>query len=132
MLANRGATLSIADTNQKGLEQGLAAIAGDHHITQVIDVRIRAQVDSWIQYTVEHFGRLDGGINLAGVVTDGLPIESETDEHWEFLMGVNAKGVFNCMRAQLRYMSPSGAVVSTCPSTIDTTIHFGPVCFTWT
>lgn len=46
------------------------------------------------------------------MTTDGVPITQETDENWEFLMGVNARGVFNCLRAELGVVAEGGSVVS--------------------
>lgn len=70
-----------------------------------------ASVDSWIAKTIEKFGKLDGGANWAGVIRVN-PIVQETDENWDFVMGVNAKGVFNCVRAQLRVMKDGASIVS--------------------
>ncbi|KAL1887847.1 hypothetical protein Sste5346_009959 [Sporothrix stenoceras] len=115
LLASRGAILSIADVNKTGLDNVLKELpenGGKPHMVTVVDVRKGAEVDQWIKATVDQYGRLDGGINLAGVVTDGLPISQETDEHWDFLMDVNAKGVFNAMRAQLKHMNDGGAIVN--------------------
>lgn len=43
----------------------------------------------------------------------GAPIEVRDlpDDDWDFVMDVNVKGVFNCMRAQLRNMKPEGGSV---------------------
>ena len=82
------------------------------HISKTVDVRKGAQVNAWIEATVEHFGRLDGALNLAGVTTDGVPISEETDENWDFLLDINGRGVFNCMRAELKHISDGGSVVS--------------------
>lgn len=115
LLASRGALLSLSDVNQNGLDEtpSMLSQTGDKkHICKVVDVRKGAQVDSWIEDTVKHFGRLDGGVNLAGVTTDGVPIAEETDANWDFLMDVNARGVFNCMRAELKHMHDGGSVVS--------------------
>lgn len=76
-----------------------------------IDVRDSAAVDSWITKTVEKYGRLDGGANWAGVIRVN-PIVDETDENWNFVMDVNAKGVFNCIRAQMRVMKDGASIVS--------------------
>jgi NAD(P)-dependent dehydrogenase (short-subunit alcohol dehydrogenase family) len=68
-------------------------------------------VDAWIAKTVEKFGKLDGAANWAGVISVN-PTVDETDENWEFVMGVNATGVFNCIRAELRAMKDGSSIVS--------------------
>ncbi|OQU94861.1 hypothetical protein CLAIMM_01152 [Cladophialophora immunda] len=112
LLAERGAVLSIADVNQQGLDDALKAIKGDKHITTVVDVRDGAQVQNWIVKTVQQFGKLDSGVNLAGVARMQAPITEGTDDDWEFMMGVNGKGVFHCMREQLKHMKSGGSIVN--------------------
>ncbi|KAH7161514.1 dehydrogenase with different specificitie [Dactylonectria macrodidyma] len=115
LLASRGAVLSLADLNEKGLTiaaQGLATRGGQGHLTTLVDVRKGDQVEEWIRQTINQLGKLDGAINLAGVVTDGVPITDESDAHWDILMDVNAKGVFNCMRAQLKHMDDGGSIIN--------------------
>lgn len=115
ILASRGALLSLADLDSKGLQatvENLHSESSQPHVTTIVDVRNSEQVEGWIEDTVARLGGLDGAINLAGVVTDGVSITEETDAHWDILMGVNAKGVFNCMRAQLKHIRDGGAVVS--------------------
>src|SRR5687767_8144126 len=71
LLASRGATLSIADLNQSALEAAKQQIEAQTPSASVavfpLDVQKYDQVEAWIASTVEKFGRLDGGANLAGV-----------------------------------------------------------------
>ena len=54
---------------------------------------------------MKQFGRLDGAANLAGVLgKPGPKIEELEDEVWDRVMGINGKGLFYCVRAQLRVM----------------------------
>lgn len=113
LLASRGATLSLADLNQSGLGTALSSLEGSNHLTTVVDVRKTSDIDSWISKTVKALGKLDGACNLAGVHTGkGLPLAEESDEDWDFMMGVNGKGVFLCMRAELNNMKDGGAIVN--------------------
>lgn len=43
----------------------------------------------------------------------GPMLKDETDEAWDLVMDVNAKGVFNCLRAQVNKMEQGGCIVST-------------------
>jgi NAD(P)-dependent dehydrogenase (short-subunit alcohol dehydrogenase family) len=113
MLARHGAILSLADRDERGLEAAIASLENSNgHMKTTLDIRDFSQVDAWIRNTVTQLGRLDGCINLAGVVTDGRPLAEESDDNWAFLMDVNAKGVFNCLRSQLRYIRDGGSIVS--------------------
>lgn len=39
-------------------------------------------------------------------------IKDSTDEEWDFVMDVNLRGVFNCMRAELQRMDKNASIVS--------------------
>lgn len=112
LLASRGATVSLADRNEAGLAAALKTLEGTGHITTVIDVRDSKTVNGWIQKTVKQLGKLDGAVNMAGIFTIDTPIRDETDEGWDTVMDVNAKGVFYCVRAELNHMSKGGSIVS--------------------
>ena len=66
-------------------------------------------------------GKLDGAVNLAGVIgrqIGAANIEEIEDDDWEFVLGVNLGGVLNCMRAELPVMKeglnekPGGSIVN--------------------
>ncbi|KAJ9606511.1 hypothetical protein H2200_009472 [Cladophialophora chaetospira] len=112
LLAKRGALVSLCDVNEAGLEETIKSLENSaSHLSMPVDVSNSSSVDSWIAKTVEKFGRLDGGANWAGVIRVN-PVVDETDENWDFVMNVNAKGVFNCIRAQLRVMKDGASIVS--------------------
>lgn len=111
LLASRRAQLSLADMNKAGLEDALKSLTGDGHIITQVDVRDSQEVNAWIEKTVSVFGKLDGAVNMAGVFTHGTCLRDETDETWDFIMGVNARGVFNCLRAELNHIKSGGSIV---------------------
>ncbi|KEF59589.1 uncharacterized protein A1O9_04435 [Exophiala aquamarina CBS 119918] len=121
LLASRGAHISLADLNEDGLKNAMSTLAGsedsERHLYTVVDVRKTASVDSWIEATVQKFGTLNGAVNMAGVIAKATPIADASDEDWEFVMGVNATGVFRCLRAQLRAMSGKGGSIVSAAST---------------
>ena len=81
-------------------------------MTAVVDVRKSSSVDTWIASTIAKFGKLDGAVNMAGVITKARPTTEVSDEEWDFNFDVNARGVFFCLRAELRVMSEGGSIVS--------------------
>lgn len=118
-LASLGATLSLADANEPAITAALAKLpppaeSKHSHIASVVDVRVSASVDAWIDKTVTTFGRLDGAANVAGILQGEVPFVLETDEGFSRALDVNVKGVFYCMRAQARIMKDhdSGAIVN--------------------
>jgi NAD(P)-dependent dehydrogenase (short-subunit alcohol dehydrogenase family) len=121
LLISQGAKVSIADNSEQSLQSATTKLnevkansTGDFMTCQV-DVRKADQVDSWIKQTVEKFGKLDGGVNLAGVIPKGINIdrvEDMPDEDWQFVMDVNLTGVMHSMRAQIREMNERGSIVN--------------------
>lgn len=118
LLASRGATLSLADVSDRGLEAASEAIKAAHAVeilTFSLDVRNPEQVNTWIQETIAKFGKLDGAANIAGVIPKSIGVGgiAEMDaEEWDFVIGVNLTGVMHCMRAQMRAISDGGSIVN--------------------
>lgn len=81
-------------------------------MSAVVDVRSPSEVNSWTATTVEKLGPLDGAANIAGMLGEQAPIRDATDQDWESVMGVNAKGVFNCLRAQFNNIKEGGSIVN--------------------
>lgn len=116
LLASRGATISLADLNEDGLKAAVASLPNsDKHMYTVIDVRKAESVNTWIDSTVQKLGKLDGAVNMAGVITHAVPVAEMTDDSWNFNFDVNARGVFFCLRAQIKAMSGGGSIVSGIP-----------------
>lgn len=113
LLSSRGAIISLADINEDGLKKAVQSLeCSEKHIFTVVDVRSSQSVDAWIISTVHKLGRLDGAVNMAGVITPATPITEVTDDNWNFSFDVNARGVFYCVRAQLRAMGDGASIVS--------------------
>jgi NAD(P)-dependent dehydrogenase (short-subunit alcohol dehydrogenase family) len=113
MLASRGATVCIADVQEKMLAQAVSAIesGGGKVSSQVVNVRDRKAVESWIASIVNQYGKLDGAVNLAGVIGKQIGIanvEDIDDAEWDFIMGVNTTGVMICMSAEIKAMTKGG------------------------
>lgn len=105
-LSSQGATVSLADVQEGPLRSVAAEIeqAGGRVLHKVVDVRHRIQVDDWIKATVDTFGKIDGCANLAGIIgkQNGVAkLEEIEDEHFDFVIDVNVKGLLNCMRSQV-------------------------------
>ncbi|KAH7091375.1 3-alpha--hydroxysteroid dehydrogenase [Paraphoma chrysanthemicola] len=117
VLAKKGAKLSLADVQEKPLKDLETELqsSGAQVLAQVVDIRDRKAVESWIAATVEKFGKLDGAANLAGVIGKGAytgGIESLDDDDWNFVMDVNVNGMKNCLRAQIPHLKDGAAIVN--------------------
>ncbi len=67
------------------------------------DVADPADADALVAAAVDATGKLDVIVNNAGVQVEE-PIETTSDEQFDFVMNVNVRGVFNCCRAAVRQM----------------------------
>jgi NAD(P)-dependent dehydrogenase (short-subunit alcohol dehydrogenase family) len=67
------------------------------------DVRNKAQVQGMVAATVEKLGQLDVLVNNAGILTSAR-IEDITEQQWDDVFAVNAKGVFLVTQAVLPHM----------------------------
>ncbi|KAK9797627.1 hypothetical protein SCARD494_03456 [Seiridium cardinale] len=116
LLASRGTIISLADINKTALKEKTASqakhITEKQHIHTIINVRDSRSVDEWIQTTVQSLGRLDGAVNMAGIIKHATSIVESTDEDWASTMAVNARGIYACLRAQLKAMIAGGSIVS--------------------
>jgi NAD(P)-dependent dehydrogenase (short-subunit alcohol dehydrogenase family) len=118
LLAARGASLCLADIQEEALGKLSAEMKATYNVDVIpcaVDVRKREQVDSWIKKIIDHFGRLDGAANLAGVIGKNLGktgIVDQDEDEWDFLIAVNLTGVMHCLRAQMRVIEKGGSIVN--------------------
>ena len=114
LLASRGAIVSLGDLNEKALLTAVESLPGgdSKHMATVIDVRDSKTIDAWIRSTVQALGKLDGAVNMAGIISPACPVTRMTDADWDFNFAVNARGVFSCIRAQVNAMPSGGSIVS--------------------
>lgn len=113
LLAARGASISLADVNASAVAEAAQSLEGEQrHIHTVLDVRDSKAVNSWIERTVQELGRIDGAVNMAGIIRPATPIASVTDEDWDLTMSINARGVLACLRAEINALSSGGSIVS--------------------
>jgi NAD(P)-dependent dehydrogenase (short-subunit alcohol dehydrogenase family) len=117
-LAQRGASLSLADVQQNALVEAEKAIKKEliptaRVLTKLVDVRNNSEVEEWTAETVKEFGKLDGAANLAGVfIEPATGIKGIDDKIWETVLGINLTGLMNCLRAQLKVISRGGSIVT--------------------
>jgi NAD(P)-dependent dehydrogenase (short-subunit alcohol dehydrogenase family) len=108
--AEAGASVALADFKGDAVRaaaQTLAA-AGHKALPVTCDVSDDAQVAAMVDHTVAEFGRLDAVFNNAGVMARIAPIADSPREDWERVIGINLRGVWVCMKHELRHMQRQG------------------------
>lgn len=104
--AREGAHVAIADINEENGQEVAAQIreSGGEALFIRCDVASPAQIDAAVQQTVDAYGRLDIGINNAGIGGKYGRFIEQTKQDFDQMMAVNVGGVFYGMQAQLRQM----------------------------
>ena len=114
--AEAGAAVVLADVKEEAVEAAAQRMvaAGRKTIAVTCDVSDDAQVAAMVDRTVAEFGRLDTAFNNAGVMARIAPTADSTREEWDRVVGVNLRGVWSCMKHELRQMERqgSGAIVN--------------------
>lgn len=91
----------------------MAAEFGESVQAQTLDVRSSTQVDALIERVEREIGPIDLAINVAGVLSNQLVIDT-SDAEWDRVFDINATGVFRVSRAIAKVMLPRkrGAMVT--------------------
>jgi NAD(P)-dependent dehydrogenase (short-subunit alcohol dehydrogenase family) len=114
--AEAGASVIMADSNATLLEEAAGDLrsAGHEVLAVTCDVTDRNQVRAMTEQAVVAYGRLDAAFNNAGINCDSAPMLETEDEEFDSILDVNLRGVWNCMKAELRQMMAqgSGAIVN--------------------
>ena len=117
IFAREGAKLVIADLNRKGAEETVAMVekAGAPAISIQCDVLKAGAAEDLVQQTVKKFGRLDCAFNNAGVAGDLARTAESTEECWDFVVGIDLKSVWLCMKYEIPLLlkQGGGAIVNT-------------------
>ncbi len=118
--ARDGAKVALADLKEEDNAETLGMITseGGEAIALNVDVTVEAQVERMVETAVERFGGLDVGVNNAGVFQPLGQIHEQEDETFQQVMNVNLRGVWLCMKHEIRQMLKAGrgAIVNTTSS----------------
>src|SRR5437660_3128558 len=111
-----GASVVLADCNEKAVRAAAEELSCKGHKTLAIrcDVADDAQVENMVEQTVSTFGRLDAAYNNAGVQNILAETADATREDFDRVIAINLRGVWSCMKFELRQMrkQASGAIVN--------------------
>jgi NAD(P)-dependent dehydrogenase (short-subunit alcohol dehydrogenase family) len=114
--AEAGAAVVLADFKEDAVKAAAQKLVAAGHKTLAVrcDVSDDAQVAAMVDSTVAEFGRLDAAFNNAGAMARIAPIADSAREDWDRVIGINLRGVWSCMKHELRQMDRqgSGAIVN--------------------
>lgn len=114
--AKAGAAVVLADVNEDAVKTEARKLADAGHKVLAVrcDVSDDAQAAAMVDRAVAEFGRLDAAFNNAGVMARIAPVADSSREDWDRVIGINLRGVWSCMKHELRQMERqgSGAIVN--------------------
>jgi NAD(P)-dependent dehydrogenase (short-subunit alcohol dehydrogenase family) len=114
--AEAGAAVVLTDVNEDTIQAaGEELVSAGHQVLVVrCNVADEAEVADMIEQTVSTFGRLDAAFNNAGIMIPAVETADSSGEDFERVTAVNLRGVWNCMKYELRQMREqgSGAIVN--------------------
>ncbi|MFZ6688541.1 SDR family NAD(P)-dependent oxidoreductase [Undibacterium sp. SXout11W] len=134
-LAREGANVVIFDVLEKEGKETVEQIRKEGGKAEFIkgDVRSNDDLQRAVNVALTTFGELNGALNAAGIMAATAPdakfdyqkqkslmpspIADASDEYFNTLMDVNAKGIFNSMRVELKPIlkqGKGGAIVNIC------------------
>jgi NAD(P)-dependent dehydrogenase (short-subunit alcohol dehydrogenase family) len=97
-----GARVTVLDRDAAALarlEQELGPVT-----TRELDVTSAVDVDAAFDAIAEREGRIDVGVNSAGIMRGLNWLHELPERDWDAVLAVNLKGVVLCMQAELRHM----------------------------
>ena len=109
LFASEGAKVVIGDVLEdegRKVEAEINETGGDA-VFIPLDVASESDWQRAVSTTVERFGKLDILVNNAGIAVWGV-LEDTTNEDWDRVMAVNAKGVFLGTKAAIPEMRKAG------------------------
>ena len=117
--AAEGAKVAVIDIDEPGGQSTVAAIgeAGGDAVFHQADLSTAEGAKAAVDATVQRFGALHLLFNNAGVGgrEANKGIDTVSEEEWDYVLGINLKGVFLCAKYAVAAMKKSGggAIVNT-------------------
>ncbi len=110
LFAKEGAKVVITGRREAEGNETIALVqaAGGEGIFVKGDVSKAANVQAFVQKTVEKFGRLDLAFNNAGIEGNWKPIIEQTEEDWDTVIDINLKGTWLCLKLEIQQMLKQG------------------------
>ena len=110
LFAREGARVVVAARRIEEGEETVHLIqeAGGDACFVRTDVSQSPAVPALVTTCVQRYGRLDYAVNNAGIEGGIVPLIDYTEEEWDAIIAINLKGVWLCMKAEVRQMQHNG------------------------
>lgn len=112
-----GAKITLVDLDQEELDRVATELdlKEDRYITVAADVSDEAQVENYVNETLDAFGTVDVFFNNAGIEGKVIPIPEYPSDLFSKVLDVNVKGVFYGMKYIMPIMKEhkGGSIINT-------------------
>lgn len=113
LFLDEGARVVIVDINEEALKKAVAELNSPHISYVTADVSRAADVQKYVQHTVNTFGKIDIFFNNAGIEGVVKPITEYPEDAFDKVIAVNVKGVWLGMKYVLPEMNDGGSIINT-------------------
>lgn len=114
--AEGGAAVALVDINEKAVRSAAEELVAVGHEAIAIrcNVTNEAEVAAMVDQVVATFGRLDAAFNNVGIHCPVTETADASAEDFDRVYMVNLRGIWNCMKHELRHMRErgTGAIVN--------------------
>ncbi len=110
LLSQRGARLMLSDIDGSAGQRAVADLTanGCDATFFACDVTNGQAVEALVEATLAEFGQLDCAVNNAGVEHPHMKLAEHDDDEFDRAIAINLKGVYLCMKFELRAMLKQG------------------------
>jgi NAD(P)-dependent dehydrogenase (short-subunit alcohol dehydrogenase family) len=108
--ADAGAAVVLADVQEDAVRSAAEELVSTGHkaIAVRCNVADEADVAAMVEQAVSTFGRLDAAFNNAGVQSPAVETADASGEEFDRVNAINLRGVWTCMKYELRQMREQG------------------------
>src|ERR1039458_3183161 len=108
-LASEGADIGVADKNMETATAVCGEIGklGRKALAVKVDTSVCSEITPMVERMIQEFGGVDIWVNNAGIMQTKTLLEV-TEEDWDSIIDVNAKGTFFCTQAIAKHMVKRG------------------------
>lgn len=113
--AKRGAKVVLTDWIEEPSTLKEVKASGADAVFIKCDVSRSREVADMVAQAIKAFGRIDFAANNAGIEGETAPTHECTEENWDKTININVKGVWLCMKHEIKVMleQGKGAIVNT-------------------
>jgi 3-oxoacyl-[acyl-carrier protein] reductase len=113
LFAKEGAKIVVADLNDAGGEETVAAVksSGGEAIFIHTDVSKSSDIKNLVETAYGKFGKIDIMFNNAGIPQNPLPVENIDESLWDRIFAINLKSIFLAAKYVFPIMKKAGGGV---------------------